>query len=737
MADNDHSKTDSSQQSEIETLKHKVRGIKDKLKSLLTSTHLPEDPPCSAFFPNVDPTKIKRPVIPTKAPFTGSHPEFHPDEHPSHNIDTAPSSKATPDVIPYGSRVLVCRAGQALECWIQKCYLLHNGVVEYDGSTSSGENIRFQARDVFLHDITATPRKTPDDYIYDHTQQRHEGPMGYHQHANDEFTGNLWSNTTNDQRQSGRHQNPGGLYRHDDNRYHGMQFHDDDHSNTSNQADSTYHTPRMCQNSAHRRQHNHQYAQNAFVYPKGTVPQYIREDKASSTGKAFTAHLGSNEDPRDFYKEVRQEVIPHKVLLRAYDMITRNSGILEINNWNCDNYESARKVMSRYLYIFFVQGKDTMFDANAYARNSLVNYERDQDGLSFLYSLIKDHHTDLCSTVHRANITDAYTLPNFDDDMSLWRYIHMMQIYFKEVNKQATQVDILRLIHAQLCKDPRFTKAAEHLQGVISEHKTGNGSVPEEYRLKDIACTIMDQYDPSEREKLSESRRPSRFGTNTMQINRMRTRSQRQARFDQTTQHYGDSLNLPETDFTPKRNQYDQRRNKESTGNKELRREQDKVHEQCTDIHAHGDNPADTLCIGCWTYGHPVEECTKTGSFIAIDAFLTRCTEQTKREIKAAYRKNCKEAHERYLRAFKRRQELRKKIQRLEFQYHKEPTSTATQNEQEAMAELDALKISCIHVAHDEDPDLDFGSLDQQYIDTNEPMLKFDPSVENFPTDNE
>ena len=79
----------------------------------------------------------------------------------------------------------------------------------------------------------------------------------------------------------------------------------------------------------------------------------------------------------------------------------------------------------------------------------------------------------------------------------------MMQIYFKEVNKQATQVDILCLIHDHICRDPQFTKAAEHLQVRISENKTGNGSVPEEYCLKDIAKTIMDQYDPSERENFS------------------------------------------------------------------------------------------------------------------------------------------------------------------------------------------------------------------------------------------
>ena len=385
----------------------------------------------------------------------------------------SPAPKTRPNIIPYGSRVSVRTSGQTTECWIQKCHILTNGTIEYDGSTSSGDTIRFSSRDVFLHDITVTPTQAPADYVFDYSQynptesfghQRHEyhmpdqhwnvgNPGGPHRHEQVNHHG--------PDHGLGGQRHPGGLHRNNENVYQTDPFHDDENSNNSDNVDaneyhtsnSAYHTPRRRQNTNQRQRQTPQYAQNAFVYPKGTLPQYVREDKASTTGKSFTAHLGSNEDPRDFYKDVRQEVIPHKVLLRAYDTITKISGLLEINAWNCDNYESAKKVMSRYLYIFFAQGKDTMFDANAYARNSLVNYEREQDGLSFLHSLIKDHHTDLRSTVHRANITDAYTLPKFDDDLSLWKYIHMMQIYFKEVNKHATQVDILRLIHAQLFRD--------------------------------------------------------------------------------------------------------------------------------------------------------------------------------------------------------------------------------------------------------------------------------------------
>ena len=114
--------------------------------------------------------------------------------------------------------------------------------------------------------------------------------------------------------EDGIQQNTGGSFTYDDHKYSGAPLvHDDENSTTSDPIDpndfhaaSGYQTPRQRQTTNHSRRSHQQYAQNAFVYLKGTMPQYIREDKASTTGRAFTAHLGSNEDPREFYKEVRQ-----------------------------------------------------------------------------------------------------------------------------------------------------------------------------------------------------------------------------------------------------------------------------------------------------------------------------------------------------------------------------------------------------------------------------------------------
>ena len=98
--------------------------------------------------------------------------------------------------------------------------------------------------------------------------------------------------------------------------------------------------------SSYRRSGHHHLAHNAFIYPKGTVPQYIKEEKASELGKNFSGNLATHDDPTGFYNHVRTVVLVHKVLLQVYKTLTQVDGMLEITPWNCKNYEAASKVMS-------------------------------------------------------------------------------------------------------------------------------------------------------------------------------------------------------------------------------------------------------------------------------------------------------------------------------------------------------------------------------------------------------
>ena len=735
-----------SDDNELAVLKCKVIDIQDKLNELLHGKTIqqPTTPPRSRFFPNVDPASIKRPTIPTRGTVQRETEDSKPEHVPS--LSSHNNKVHRPDtVLPFGTKVMVRLKGESHECWIQKCYRTQKGL-EYDGSTSGGDLMQFQPTDIFLHDLTSTPTKTPANYIVDITggydlQSSYETYHDYHQESTPTFQRPAYNRHNNDIDQDSE--------------------------------GSEHHLPQQYQVQTHgRKGRNMQFAQNSFAHPRGSVPQYIREDKASTLGKNFAGHLSPDVDPRIFFDAVRQEVLVQKILLRPYEDITKTTGLLEINAHNCDNFQEAKKTMSRFLYNFFFQGRDTMFDGNDYAHNSLSVYAIDQDGLTFLEDLIRDSHPQLRTEVHRASITNAFKLPEFTDDISVWKYITLMQIYCKEVNRHISQVDILRLIHDQLLPDERFKRAVEHLQERISEHKSGNGMVPAEYRLKSIAQTIMTLYPPKKRQALSQTRQ--QLGLTSRMINavddpsvvtniaanRMATRSQTRTKSNQTNQQeeqrYRDPLNSDDNrrqEYAYLPDDYDRQLTVESQSGKHRGYHfkpippnvQDDARPQRPitpkhDNHEHHDKgrflkppPNEKFCNSCITYGHTDAECTKTGAHISIEEYLRQCPKERKQEILRAYRRNRKEAHERYKAAYQRRRDLRKRIRRIEHQHHYDLDGTYKDLEPATAASLDRQRISCIRIAHEQHPDLDFGTLDEDYVDMTEPILNFDPAVDNVP----
>ena len=128
------------------------------------------------------------------------------------------------------------------------------------------------------------------------------------------------------------------------------------------------------------------------------------------------------------------------------------------------------------------------------------------------------------------------------------------------------------------------------------------------------------------------------------------------------------------------------------------------------------------ICPSCMTYSHSEDVCTKTGAAITIQQFLKTCPPEKKRIILEACHKNGKDAHDQYLRAYKKRHQLKQQICRLEYDHqfdtHKKEWK---QLDGPASQALDDLCISCVITAKKETPDLDFGSLNDNYDDLQEP----------------
>ena len=138
------------------------------------------------------------------------------------------------------------------------------------------------------------------------------------------------------------------------------------------------------------------------------------------------------------------------------------------------------------------------------------------------------------------------------------------------------------------------------------------------------------------------------------------------------------------------------------------------------------------------TYGHSADECTKTGAAITIQQFLKTYSPEQRQTIVEAYKQNRKEAHDRYVRAYKKRRQLKQQIRRLEYNHQYDITKKEWKVlDNTASQELDKLRIACVIAAKTENPDLDFGSLDDNYVDIQEPRLELDPTMDAIPETNQ
>ena len=625
-----------------------IRALEEKLQNNITSIASNQNINNTSMPDNVTSTNATNP--PTNAPSRRNplFPNVDPSLFTDNQCNQHSPSRGTPDpihrnILPYQMKLSVWHSGHPKTCWLEKCLVQARGLL-YEASTGSGERIRFKPSDILHVDKTTALPPAPPGYIVeciDLTTGDNALGMTCRPCASPTCTS------------PSCHHSPvpsGPPY------YHGVSAppHEDDGSTYSSHHDEE----RIGPNGGRK------LPPNAYHYPRTAGMGIIREDKINTLAKDFSVNLPENEDPRQFYTDVRQYLQPHKVLLRAYNDITTTSGLLKITADNCLNFESAGKVMSRFLYNFFYQGRDNMFDNNAYAYNSLVAYGKEQNGLGFLFELIKASHQELRVDATQSNITELYTLPKYLESESVWTYVQKLEVYVQEVMQNMSQVDVLRLIYDQLKLDMRFKTANGRIEEIISKYKHGAGSVPPEYRLNNILQTIMGMYPLKEKQRLSLPRRPGATAhmvdAPTITVHRARTRSQ--------------------TNATSGTSQTEQRPVREKKNE---------------------------FCISCLTHGHSDINCTKTGAHLSIEKYLQRCPQDKRAEIVKMYKQNRKAAHERYLQSYQARKDLKRRIRRLEFEHF--PTEQSRlELDPDQLHHFDQLRVSYINAAKDGNPDLDF-----------------------------
>lgn len=228
--------------------------------------------------------------------------------------------------------------------------------------------------------------------------------------------------------------------------------------------------------SRHSGPENHYHSNNnaprplsekEFIYPVGTPPKTIYALALEKSAKDWNLKIKDNNDIRAFYERLRGKLAQFNILLKAYDNITKHTGIEEINTVNCTNYENARKYMSSTIFNYFDQYKTSIFENYREPIAYIDGFRRKLDGLGFLKNIMKKRHPNLReikdeTKTEKPKFTSEYTIFTFVNAYLEW--LHDEKLRNKREYTQKEQLD-----HIMSELDNTFDDAKSSIRKDIKE----------------------------------------------------------------------------------------------------------------------------------------------------------------------------------------------------------------------------------------------------------------------------
>ena len=207
-------------------------------------------------------------------------------------------------------------------------------------------------------------------------------------------------------------------------------------------------------------------AEYEFEYPVGTRPKRIHSLSFLKAAKEWSFQLRQKDDIKQFYNSFQNRLFDFNILLRPYEQITHEGGLESITKMNCLNYESARNLMSRTLFSYFEDNKDTIFEYYSDPVHIFDAFKLNMDGLGFLKELLTEIHPNL-----KAPTTDCSpTKPRFEKYNNIHTFINAFVIWINdEIVKGRRYSDQENISYILSNLDDRFDKAKSKIERAVTE----------------------------------------------------------------------------------------------------------------------------------------------------------------------------------------------------------------------------------------------------------------------------
>lgn len=161
---------------------------------------------------------------------------------------------------------------------------------------------------------------------------------------------------------------------------------------------------------------------NEFIYPIGTEPRTVWSQSLVKYGKQWHLQISDREGLITFYNTLHNMLSEYNIFIKPYEQITRSEGLELINVENCNNHESAIKAMSKAIFTYIDQSKDTIFKLYDKPLHAIDAFRPSFDGLGFLKHVMADRHPALKELTDVT--TDLNLAPTYDKYRTIYEFIN-------------------------------------------------------------------------------------------------------------------------------------------------------------------------------------------------------------------------------------------------------------------------------------------------------------------------
>ena len=213
--------------------------------------------------------------------------------------------------------------------------------------------------------------------------------------------------------------------------------------------------------------------ENEFIYPLGTKVKRINTPYMLKNAKDWNFTLKKKEDIKQFYQSLQSRLLDYNIYLKQYEDITKDESLFSITQSNSENSQRANIVMTRALFTYFNDNKDTIFSEYDAPLVIFDAFKLQSDGEGFLKEMLQSVHPNL-----KPPTEDIVSIkPKFEDYENIHVFVNAFINWLNDEKvKQRHYTDRENISYILENLDDRFDSAKVKITRTINDAVANNSN---------------------------------------------------------------------------------------------------------------------------------------------------------------------------------------------------------------------------------------------------------------------